>query len=536
MSFIRTILLTSTVFFALFDASAATKSVKGKAPSGSQILVISSTGSAIRSSGSGQSTVSLPAGNKGRLYLTDSTTGALKANVILAIKKGSKYYTWSQAKAQKLCKGSARAVYGFAVKGNKLNVGNIKAKTGWAYVTAALTPSQLNKTALGTINNKCEPTATAATLGLGTAASQRIQARKRIRINADSADSDSDGLENVVDADDDDDGILDSYDADTSFTTPPAGELPTKVKLFSNIKPEIQSSLNAYTETITDDRIDTLVSHSNLAIQVAGGNTLATELDCGALDYCSTGGTGTSNNQPFPANFDADSDGKGTIVPGGTGDFQLTTNASKSTIGGGDVLIEEVDNGDGTTTTIPAMLSFIFNTTPAVASLTMDASTVTPVYPATDGMTGSANNPFVAPGGWDQKLVVTAYRPQREGISGAGEGALVDIGNSNISIDIPNTACVGSGGCSGQNTSRCLPSSYTETDSNLEASGDKLKDLRADQDTDTANPSANQVTFTVDLSTCLSESWDSGEKLAIDLQFSNDVGDNAAQKFYIVLP
>jgi hypothetical protein len=184
------------------------------------------------------------------------------------------------------------------------------------------------------------------------------------------------------------------------------------------------------------------------------------------------------------------------------------------------------------------MLNFIFNATPEVASLTMGSTTVAPVYPATEGMQGSANNPFVAPGSWDKRLTLVAYRPQRPGISAAGEGALVDIGNSKISIDLPNNPCVasGGGGCSGQNTSRCSLSSYSETDSNLSLEGEALKDSRVDQDTDTSNPSANQITFTVDLSSCLSESWDSGEKLGIDLQFSNDVGDNAAQKFYIQLP
>lgn len=515
------------------NAQAASKSVKAKTPNGYQLLVLSkSDGSVAKSESTGSVSVDLPEGKQGRVYLVKSSTGELGANIILAIKKSGKYYTWKQAKEQKLCR-NAKAVYGINVKKSKLNIGSIKLKSGWAYITTSLSTSDLDKTALGTVDNKCEPTADATSLGLGTTTAQ---SQRAVTIKAESNDSDSDGLANVLDADDDNDGIIDSYDPDTTFTNPPSGTLPTTVKLFSNIKPEIQSSLNAYTQTITDTAINTLVQNANLAIQVAGGSTLATELDCGSLSYCNTGGTGTSQGQPFPENFDSDFDGKGTITPGGTGDFQLTTGASKTSIGAGDILIEEVDNGDGTTTSIPAMLSFIFNTTPAVASLVMGSTTFTPVYPATESMQGTANNPWTAPAGWDKKLVITAYRPQREGISGAGEGALVDIGNSRISIDIPNGPCTGSGGCSGQNTGRCSTSSYTESDSNLSIEGEGLKDNRADQDTDTANPTANQVSFTVDLSTCISDSWDSGEKLAIDLQFSNSVGDNAAQKFYIQLP
>ena len=533
LTMIVAVLLLTTV-----SASAA-PAVKAKTPAAYQLLVLAkSDGSVARSTSGGSVTVEVSDGTQGRLYLVDSASGELGANVILAIKKGGKLLTWKAAKAQRACGGNARAVYGFKVKGSKLNVGSVKVKDGFGYVSAALLASTIDKTAVGTINSQCEPTGSAASLGFGSSQAQSIKQRKGITIRADADDSDSDGLVNVLDVDDDDDGVMDSYDEDTTFTTPTPGTLPTKLKLFSNIKPEIQSSLNAYAQTLTDSAIDELVSRSTLAIQVAGGNTLATELDCGALAYCSTGGTGSNLGQPFPDNFDGDSDGKGTITPGGTGDFQLTTGASKASIGAGDILIEEVDNGDGTTTTIPAMLNFIFNTTPAVASLTMGSTTVTPVYPASAGMQGTANNPWTAPPGWDKRLVVTAYRPQRPGISAAGEGDLVDIGNSTISIDIPNNPCVasGGGGCSGQNTGRCGASSYSEADANLTQEGESLKDGRADQDTDTANPTSNQVTFTVDLSTCTSETWDSGEKLGIDLQFSNDVGDNAAQKFYIALP
>ena len=522
-------------------ADAATKTVKATTPRGYQLLVLASKdGSVARSSTAGKVKVNVGAGSSGRLYLTDRSTGELAANIILAIKKGKNYYSWADAKAQRACRGSARAIYGFKIAGgNTLDAGTIKRKSGWAYTTSKFTKAQLNTSLLGTVDSNCVPSANAADLGMGSNEVQTRQLSSReIRIQEASDDGDSDGLADVFDSDDDNDGVIDSYDPDKTFAQPDPGKAAKDLRIFSNIKPEIQSSLNAYTETVTDERIDSLVSHVNLAIQVAGGSSLATELDCGALEYCKAGGTGSNLNQEFPENFDADADGKGTITEGGTGDFQLTTGASKSTIGGGDVLIEEVDNGDGTTSKVPVMLNFVFNTTPAVASLVMGSSTYTPVYPATEGMTGSANNPWVAPVGWDKILSVTAFRPQRPGIPGAGEAAFVDVGNSKISIDIPNNPCVasGGGGCSGQNTSRCNVESYSETDDALEIQGEALKDLRGDQNTDTANPSANQVTFNVDLSTCISESWDSGEKLAIDLQFSNDVGDNAAQKFYIQLP
>jgi len=65
---------------------------------------------------------------------------------------------------------------------------------------------------------------------------------------------------------------------------------------------------------------------------------------------------------------------------------------------------------------------------------------------------------------------------------------------------------------------------------------ENLTDLRDDQDTDTSSPETNKITFPVDLASCISATWNVGEKLAIDIQFSNSFGDNAAQKFYIGKP
>jgi len=111
----------------------------------------------------------------------------------------------------------------------------------------------------------------------------------------------------------------------------------------------------------------------------------------------------------------------------------------------------------------------------------------------------------------------------------------VDIGNSNIAFDIPNAACPvsQSGGCSGQGP-RCGISRYSTTDSNLSinATAERLLDTKADQDSD----AANTFTFTLNLSGCVSDNsqtWQTAEKIFLDLQMSNTVGDNAAVKFCI---
>ncbi|MCB0334514.1 MAG: hypothetical protein KDD55_13505, partial [Bdellovibrionales bacterium] len=75
-------------------------------------------------------------------------------------------------------------------------------------------------------------------------------------------------------------------------------------------------------------------------------------------------------------------------------------------------------------------------------------------------------------------------------------------------------------------------SSYSTSDTNLTASDDALQDSLGDTDADTSNT----VTFRVDVTDCLSsvaQTLDVNDELTLDLQFRNDVGDNAAQKLCI---
>lgn len=536
---VKLIFNTLLISLLIANLAVAQKKVKLKIPEAQTAMLLSKDdGSVTTSSTAGSLKLDISSGSTARIFLLDADTGKLSANVIASVFYKGKYYSYKEAVAKSICKQSAaRAIYGVKVKGKQLSVGSVKKKDGFGYVTSKLKSSELDKSTRGSVSTKqCIPVATAASLGIATVQSQAMLKKSAIKINATSDDSDGDGLPDVLDVDEDNDGVLNPYDSNsTAPSVPSSGDVPSEFKLFSNIKPEIQSSLNAYTQTVTDTDITNLIKNVNLAIQVAGGNTLATELDCGSLNYCSSGGTGSVTGQPFPASFDSDSDGYGTITPGGTGDLQLTVNVTdKSQIGAGDILIQRVINAEGEEILVPGMLNFVFNSTPAISSLTMGSTTVSPVYPPSNNMLGSITNCFSAPSDWDQKLTISAYRPQRPGLE--GEEELIDIGNSNISIDIPNLPCdatTNSAGCSGQNTKRCSVSSYTESDTFLESSGEGLKDTRSDLATNTTEAASNRITFTVDISTCISETWDVGEKLAIDLQFSNQFGDNAAQKFCI---
>ncbi|MFN9960246.1 MAG: hypothetical protein ACK55I_44755, partial [bacterium] len=199
---------------------------------------------------------------------------------------------------------------------------------------------------------------------LGTGTSRFSEAVRTFA--GDTVDSDGDGLVNALDIDDNNNGVIDNYDAASS-----APSATDAFRVFSNLKLELDQSLNLHaTGSLPTASIDTaLQSVQTLAIQVAGATSETTELDCGTLSYCSSGGTGQANNQPFPGTaggaFDSDSDGLGTITKGGTGDFQLQTKATSAAIGAGDTLIERVTAADGTERQIPGVLNFVFNSTPA---------------------------------------------------------------------------------------------------------------------------------------------------------------------------
>jgi hypothetical protein len=132
-------------------------------------------------------------------------------------------------------------------------------------------------------------------------------------------------------------------------------------------------------------------------------------------------------------------------------------------------------------------------------------------------------------------LNITGWRPQRPGVSAAGEAAFVDIGKSLITIDIPNGPVQG-GAPGGNGPGNCAGSAYSVTsDTNLTITGEGLQDSKADIDA----VNTNTYNFTIDLSACLNNApggainWPANSELYVDLQFRSKDGDNAAQKFCV---
>jgi hypothetical protein len=64
------------------------------------------------------------------------------------------------------------------------------------------------------------------------------------------------------------------------------------------------------------------------------------------------------------------------------------------------------------------------------------------------------------------------------------------------------------------------------------------RDGAADSATDAPADAANVLSFTVNVTGCLAAtgtSWSDGQTLGVDLQARSTYGDNAAQKFWLVL-
>lgn len=369
-------------------------------------------------------------------------------------------------------------------------------------------------------------------------------------------DLDRDGVPGAYDIDDDGDLILDNLDrnaagASISQLPPIPGTGPGPVpgtgpgpvpgaapgsaepRIFSNLKLPIEASLNA-NAGITRAEVDTaLRGNSTLAIAVPAGDEV--ELDCGALSYCTTGGTGTMLNGggAFPSSVDADGDGFGTLTKGPTGDVQLKPGATSTQIGSGDAFIWRSTTA-GVETTTPGVLNYQFVTTPAITGYQVNTSPAVGVsYPVAPSDTGTMNNPILVPHSGDVKVTFTLWRPQRAAISAAGEvGDWVDIGGLTYSVDLPNAPSTpGSPGAGGPGL--CKAAYLSTTDASLTLGAEGVLDTGRDGVPDPAKT----LTYTVDLAGCVAsksgESWDAGETLKVDLQAHTTDGDNAAQAVWI---
>jgi hypothetical protein len=364
------------------------------------------------------------------------------------------------------------------------------------------------------------------------------------------ADPDHDGVPNAFDVDDNGNHVIDNVDRGGKSLAKAAQVVQKPVDpkgfwMFSNFKLDLAQAINANAGAVTDAQIDAaLVDRSDLAIQVPQADKV--ELDCGGLTYCSVGGTGateipgpTLTPAPFPGpDGDDDGDGMATITAGPTGDFQLRTRATSAQIGSGDAFVEHVTTG-GQELQVPGVLNYVFSTTPAIQSYSVDGGGAgTFSYPVAEGTPGTMTHPIAAPATGDVILHVTFWRPQRRPITGAGETGWMDMGGLGYSFDVGNPMSPPTpgvppappihpvGGCQAS-TVTPGPGFGPGSDPML-----GLFDAATDQP---ADPS-HTLTLSVNLTACIAAaggSWTSGQTLMVGLTARSVNNDNAAENIQL---
>ena len=345
---------------------------------GDSILLVGSDGSSKSATITGKTLSITPTATSNRLYVRDDN-GKITRAIVGPTCKTNKKTGKDSCTASKTALLSVKAGASFSVKNQGANL-----------LAAKISDSKsLNKAFVKTIKASTS-VLQSSIAGHGYSAAANQAGDKVVKIKADSTDSDSDGLVDAIDSDDDGDGTIDNYDKSTSAS------VGNTFKVFSNFKAGIENSINKHTTGLDKAKIDNLTSTiQSLAIQVSGNASDTVELDCGGLDYCSSGGTGMTSegSNPFPGTAggtgDPDGDGYGTITKGSTGDFQLLTKTTSDKIGSGDSFIEYVTDTGSTVTNYTGMLNFAFNSNPALKTLAVGSGAATTVDYSVNPIKGS---------------------------------------------------------------------------------------------------------------------------------------------------
>ena len=437
------------------------------------------------------------------------------------------------------------------------NLGKVTASNTTGALISSLSRNNYKRSIVPRVNARARDYVPVGIANVGLSRSSQSSAQP-------STDTDRDGLIAAFDSDDDGNGILDNFESSssqsssagssdsasesasnsTSSTSSSSSSLRSlgSFRVRNHLNLNLGESINLHSTGLSATVINSkLRSSLILGIEVLGSGTDTAELDCGGLEYCFPGGTGRAGGQDFPGMalgaFDADGDGRGTLQIGATGDFRLLPRADLSTMKVGDVFLQTVTaQGVGRSDVVASILNFFYVSPPAVKSLTVQSGAEQAVDYQASPVLGTPESCFVAPAAGNVALSFSGWRPQRLGNSSAGEGIYVDIGRSDILIDIPEGACAGPlGSCSPTGRGICPASTITTSDPKLLVDSAGLHDASLD----TNAVSSNTYSFNLNLSGCLNDgtsgpvSWNAGETLYLTLQFKSPQGDSASQKFCI---
>jgi len=260
------------------------------------------------------------------------------------------------------------------------------------------------------------------------------------------------------------------------------------------------------------------------------------DVDCGNLSYCSSTGTATiSMDDPPITNgslwtaYDPESNGFPNLYirTGMMPEINLKPGATRSQIGTGDTIFFRVSTSGGQRI-IPAVLPFVFATSPAIKSYTDNLTTTEISYPVASTGAGTQTSPIPLS---TQSVGLTFWKPQRAAIDGAEAPGYIDMGGLRYGVYVTAEGSM--------NTITCRPEDYSDLSSSLQTRPEST-DAQSliDNSSDEASNSDNTLSFTLDLGACLTRAsiTPSGIHVMIDLVATSESQDQTSQSIFFDLP
>lgn len=491
-------------------APTTTLKLKVSGAGGGSVLAMSSSGLAVKAAvRSGSVSLRVPRSQVSgtSLQLTDSA-GRYIGPVLLSAKGSKGYLT--------LGRGAARKA--------SLNLGTARVRSGYATLSKKVSTGLLSTSAYAKV-------AKGAPIGAGRLGLQKAAGTARAAQGADQGkipggtDPDRDGLPSSIDVDDNGNGILDNQDA---------SQAPTSDGIFAAmiLRPS-SSGVNVNATGVTDTQVDANLLGDYgfsvtffLSLPPNLGTATGGWVDCGSLSYCNyqTGtaligglsesspdlprGTPWRNYRPDPL---APGNGLEELSKGNWRPFAMSIipKATSAQLSPGDIYNVNLNLAGRTVINTVALPSYPV-TVPAVKTITSGATSTDITYGSGDAPgTNNGNAIQLSPAG-DLKMVY--WRPQRRGITGAGEEKFMDMGRLHYTATIGELR-VPTGG------SGDLISVRAQREFSCDASGDAIfpegpkgADFfgPADPSNDAVPNPANTRTYETNLRTCVGQAIDAG--------------------------
>jgi len=527
--------VSATVVMSAGPADASTTvTLTGEAPKTFSVLLVSKSGNSKAVAG-------------GKFSLKLSKTDAANASLHLVSQSGD------YAGPVILKVNSKNKTGNTLLSGKSGNIGKIAMKTGYSVAAAKATTAIATKSTIK-VSSTGKPGG-AGRMGLSSSVSGGSVRTWGVSAGADGdkpsgEDTDKDGLPNTLDLDDDDDGKIDLVDDSN-----PSKALTTASILFLDISKTI--NLHAgMTESEMQTAIDAVFKSNNnfwlgIAMQFTGGQLPdGAHISCAPeVLWCAPGTPATlfgggiladANGKPSTATKWADmkADGFALSLPFGNGpncdasvglpqmtsanpmcappltgaNRQFIPQLPSADVKPGSLFTINLTKAGAIQTSIAGSLSPYFASVPAIKEVVIGGQTKTVNYklkavggppplgqppstgPQQVGALGTQNNPFVL--GADKKITLNFWRPQRSGVTQAGEGKYVDMGGLRYGFYVGvNKVCDVSAYSALSST---LSSSPVTVSIGAEPNHTPLVDAAKD----TVPNSANTLSFTIDVTKC----------------------------------